>query len=244
MSVLGSVLFNVWFFGLTAFLLVVSLPAHLVHRRWALTTARVWMAGLSWGLRTFCGLTYELRGRIDLLQAPGLVACKHQSAWDTMIFHAIAGEPAYVMKKELLSIPLYGWLARKQGNIAVDRKGGAAALKSMMEAAVAAIADGRQIVIFPQGTRTPPGATTADWPYHPGVAGLYGKLGVPCVPVALNSGVFWGRRSFVKKRGKMVLEVLEPIPPGLPRAAFMRELEARIETATARLEAEAGGTAP
>lgn len=243
MSALGSVLFNIWFFGLTAFLLVVSLPSHLLHRRWALLTGKVWMAGLSWGLRTFCGLTYELRGRVDLLHAPGLVASKHQSAWDTMIFHTIAREPAYVMKKELLSVPLYGWLAYKQGNIPVDRKGGAAALKAMMEAAARAIADGRQIVIFPQGTRTPPGASAADWPYHPGVAGLYAKLGVACVPVALNSGAFWGRRSFVKKPGKMVIEVLEPIPPGLPRAAFMRELEARIESASARLEAEAAGRA-
>ncbi|MBL8831504.1 MAG: 1-acyl-sn-glycerol-3-phosphate acyltransferase [Rhodospirillales bacterium] len=239
MTFVGSVLFNIWFFGLTALLLVLSLPTHLMHRRWSCLTAKIWMRGLSWGLATFCGLRYEVRGRVDLLGRPGLFAAKHQSAWDTMIFHTISPDPAYVMKKELLSVPLYGWLARKQGNIPVDRKGGAAALKAMVERAQAALAGGQQIVIFPQGTRVPPGEGTADWPYHPGIAGLYGKLGVECVPVAVNSGVFWGRRSFVKRAGTIVVEVLDPIPPGMPRAAFMRELERRIETASARLEAEA-----
>ncbi|MBL8806458.1 MAG: 1-acyl-sn-glycerol-3-phosphate acyltransferase [Rhodospirillales bacterium] len=241
MTTLRSLAFNIWFFGLTAVLLLLSLPTHLMARRWSCLVAKVWMDGLDWGLRVFCGLSFELRGRVDLLSQPGLIASKHQSAWDTMIFHKISPDPAYVMKKEILSIPLYGWLAAKQGNIAVDRKGGAAALKRMVDAASAALARGQQIVIFPQGTRVPPGASTADWPYHPGIAGLYSKLGVPCVPVALNSGVFWGRRSFAKKPGTMVIEVLDPIPPGLARSAFMRELEARIEAASARLEAEAAG---
>jgi 1-acyl-sn-glycerol-3-phosphate acyltransferase len=235
----GSLLFNIWFFALTAVLLLVSLPTHLMDRRRASGVGKLWTRGLVWGLATFCGLRYELRGRADLLRRPGLIASKHQSAWDTMIFHVIASDPAYVMKKELLSIPLYGWLAKKQGNIPVDRKGGAAALKRMMEDATAALAGDRQVVIFPQGTRVPPGAPAADWPYHPGVAGLYSKLGAGCVPVALNSGVFWGRRSFVKRAGTILVEVLDPIPPGLARAAFMRELEQRIEAATMRLEAEA-----
>jgi len=235
----GSLLFNIWFFVLTAVLLLVSLPTHLMDRRWACRVGKLWTRGLSWGLATFCGLRYELRGRVELLRQPGLIASKHQSAWDTMIFHTISADPAYVMKKELLSIPLYGWLAKKQGNIPVDRKGGAAALKRMMEHATAALAGGQQVVIFPQGTRVPPGAPAADWPYHPGVAGLYSKLGAGCVPVALNSGVFWGRRSFVKRAGTIVVDVLDPIAPGLTRAAFMRELEQRIEAATARLEAEA-----
>jgi len=235
----GSLIFNIWFFALTAVLLLVSLPTHLMDRRWACRVGKLWMRGLSWGLATFCGLRYELRGRVELLRQPGLIAAKHQSAWDTMIFHTISPDPAYVMKKELLSVPLYGWLAKKQGNIPVDRKGGAAALKRMVEHAQAAVAQGQQVVIFPQGTRVPPGAPAADWPYHPGVAGLYSKLGAGCVPVALNSGVFWGRRSFVKRAGTIVVEVLDPIAPGMARAAFMRELEQRIEAATARLEAEA-----
>lgn len=239
MTFLGSVLFNIWFFGLTALLLVLSLPTHLMARRWSCLVGKAWMRGLTWGLATFCGLRYELRGRVELLRQPGLFAAKHQSAWDTMIFHTLCPDPAYVMKKELLSVPLYGWLAKRQGNIPVDRKGGAAALKKMLEEAQAAIAAGRQIVIFPQGTRVAPGAGAADWPYHPGVAGLYARLGVGCVPVALNSGVFWGRRSFVKRAGTIVVEVLDPIPPGMSRAAFMRELEQRVEAASARLEAEA-----
>jgi 1-acyl-sn-glycerol-3-phosphate acyltransferase len=209
-------------------------------RYWSCLTGKIWMRGLSWGLRVFCGLRHELRGRVELLARPGLFAVKHQSAWDTMIFHTLSPDPAYVMKRELLWVPFYGWLAYRQGNIPVDRKGGAAALKSMLAAAQAALAEGRQIVIFPQGTRVPAGAPTSGWPYHPGIAGLYGKLGVECVPIALNSGVFWGRRSFAKQPGTIVVEVLDPIPAGLPRAQFMRELEARIEAASARLEAEAG----
>jgi 1-acyl-sn-glycerol-3-phosphate acyltransferase len=140
------------------------------------------------------------------------------------------------MKKELMLIPVYGWLARKQRMIPIDRKAGASALRGLLRAAEAAKGEGRQIVIFPQGTRVAPGA---DAPYQPGVAALYARLGCPVVPVALNSGCFWPRRSFVKYPGRIVIELLEPIPPGLAKGAFLAELERRIETATARLEAEA-----
>ncbi len=239
MTFARSLLFNIWFYVLTAVMLAISLPTHLMPRYWSCLTGKVWMRGVSWGMRVICGLRHELRGRVELLREPGLFAAKHQSAWDTMIFHTLSPDPAYVMKKELLLVPFYGWLAYRQGNIPVDRKGGASALKKMMAAAQAALDERRQIVIFPQGTRVPAGASTADWPYHPGVAAMYGKLGVPCVPVALNSGVFWGRRSFTKRPGTIVVEVLDPIPPGMARAAFMRELEQRIETASSRLEAEA-----
>lgn len=239
MTFVRSLVFNIWFFGLTAFMLLVSLPTYIMPRHWSCLVGKVWMRGLSWGLSAICGLRHELRGRVDLLRQPGLIACKHQSAWDTMIFHTLSPDPAYVMKKELLFVPFYGWLAYKQGNIPVDRKGGASALKKLLGKAAAALARGQQIVIFPQGTRVPAGASTADWPYHPGIVAMYGKLGVQCVPVALNSGMFWGRRSFAKRPGTIVVEVLDPIPPGMARGAFMRELEQRIETASTRLEAEA-----
>lgn len=233
-----SFAFNIWFFGLTATALLLSIPILLAPRKASIGLGRIWAWLVVGGLRVLCGTKVELRGRVELLREPALVAIKHQSAWDTIFFYLACPDPAYVMKIELMRIPVYGWLAAKQGMIRVDRKGGAPALKRMMAEAEDALRLGRQILIFPQGTRVPPGAPTADHPYHPGIAGLYARLGVKCVPVALNSGVFWGKRRFVKRPGTIVVEILDPLEPGLARAAFMRELEARIETATARLEAE------
>jgi 1-acyl-sn-glycerol-3-phosphate acyltransferase len=146
------------------------------------------------------------------------------------------GRPAFVLKRNLLNIPFYGWYARKSGMIAIDREGRASALRMMVIRARAELAAGRSVVIFPEGTRKQPGAVPD---YKPGVAGLYGQLNVPCVPVALNSGLYWtGPGGFIKNPGKMVIEFLPPIPPGLKRREFMTALEAEIETATARLVAE------
>lgn len=233
---LRSAIFNVLFFGWTALVLALSMPLALVPRAAMMWAARRLSSGIVDMLAVIVGLRFELRGDATLLQQPVIVACKHQSAWDTFIFYLLARDPAYVMKKELMAIPVYGWLARKQRMIPVDRKGGAAALRALLRAAEAAIAAGRQIVIFPQGTRVAPGASA---PYQPGVAALYTKLNVPVVPVALNSGRFWPRRSFLKYPGTIIIEVLPPIPPGLARPAFLAELEHRIETASARLDAEA-----
>jgi 1-acyl-sn-glycerol-3-phosphate acyltransferase len=233
---LRSALFNVLFFGWSAFVLTLSLPLVLVPRGAIRWSAQRLTAGTLFLLRHVVGVTYEVRGDLSLLQQPMIVACKHQSAWDTFIFYLLARDPAYVMKKELLLIPIYGWLARKQRMIPIDRKAGAGALRGLLRAAEAALAERRQIVIFPQGTRVAPGAAA---PYQPGVAALYGRLRSPVLPVALNSGCFWPRRSFVKYPGRIVIELLAPIPPGLPKTQFMAELERRIETASAALEAEA-----
>lgn len=233
---LRSALFNALFFAWNAIVLVLSLPLALVPRSAMLRSARLITLGSNALLRHVIGVTYEVRGDLSLLQQPVIVACKHQSAWDTFIFYRLARDPAYVMKKELMLVPVYGWLARKQRMIPIDRKAGAAALRGLLRASEAALAERRQIVIFPQGTRLAPGASA---PYQPGVAALYSRLRVPVVPVALNSGHFWPRRSFIKYPGRMVIELLPPIAPGLPKAKFMAELESRIEAATARLEAEA-----
>lgn len=236
MLALRSALFNVLFFAWNAGVLVLSLPLALVPRGAMLRSARLITAGTHFLLRHIIGLTYEVRGDLSLLQQPAIVACKHQSAWDTFIFYQLARDPAYVMKKELMLVPVYGWLARKQRMIPIDRKAGAAALRGLLRASEAALAERRQIVIFPQGTRAAPGT---HLPYQPGVAAVYSRLGRPVVPVALNSGCFWPRRGFVKYPGRIVIELLEPIPPGLPKAKFLSQLEGRIESATARLEAEA-----
>jgi 1-acyl-sn-glycerol-3-phosphate acyltransferase len=241
---LRSLAFNLAFFVWTGVLLLYNLPRLWRPRRALVAGQRTWTRHMLWLLRRLAGIDYEVRGRERLPELPYILAAKHQSAWDTLIWHLIADDPAIVMKRELLALPIYGAYCRKTEMIAVDRKAGAAAMRAMLEAARAAAAAARPIVIFPQGTRTAPGAPATAAPYLPGVAALYRGLGLPVVPVALNSGLFWPRRSFLRRPGRIVLEYLEPIPPGLPRAAFMAELEGRIETATRRLEAEARGAAP
>jgi 1-acyl-sn-glycerol-3-phosphate acyltransferase len=185
------------------------------------------------------GTRYEIRGTLPT--GPALIASKHQSMWDTIIFTAILNDPAMVLKAELLWIPYYGWYSKKAKMIAIDRGAGASAIRRLSAQGKAALAANRQIVIFPEGTRSAPG-TKLD--YKPGVAALYRQLGVPCIPAAVNSGLYWPRRRFLRKPGTIVLEFLEPIAPGLDRQTFMAELETRIETATARLLAEGGMETP
>ena len=161
-----------------------------------------------------------------------IIAMKHQSAWDTLILPVVLGDPAVVVKRELLLLPFYGWYAARAGSIAIDRKAGAGALRRMLAKARPVAAAGRPIVIFPEGTRVAPGERR---PYQPGVAALYQALALPVVPAAVNSGLYWARRSFMKRRGRIILEFLEPIPPGRTRPRLMAELERRIESTTAAL---------
>ena len=149
-----------------------------------------------------------------------------------MIFPLILDHPAIILKKELHLIPFYGWYAKKYGTIGIDRSGGAAALRSMLREARSAIENGRSIVVFPEGTRTEPGEVKT---YQSGIAALYNDLGVPVVPVALNSGLLWSRRSILRKPGTITLRFLPAIPPGVKRANFMERLESDIETAQAEL---------
>jgi 1-acyl-sn-glycerol-3-phosphate acyltransferase len=235
-TVLRSFLFNVFFFAWCVVVLIGMTPLHLGSRRAMQKGVRFWMEGLRLGLKWIVGLDWEVRGRENIPPGPAVFACKHQSAWDTAVFYLLADDPAYVLKKELLSIPLWGWHARRAGMVAVDRGGGAGALKGMVRGVLKVLGEGRPVIIFPEGTRTAPGARR---PYHPGVAAIYAQAPVPVVPVAVNSGLFWGRRSFVKRPGVVTLEFLPAIPPGLDRKAFMAELEARIETASERLRREA-----
>lgn len=240
MNFVRSILYNIYMFGsLTLFLMgaVFMIPGPVRP----LERAMVWWTHVARkGLKAIVGLDHEVRGRENLPEGPIILASKHQSAWDTMAFLWLFERPVYIVKKELLSIPFWGWCARRSGHIPVDRAGGASALKQMVRDSLAALAAGREIIIFPEGTRTAPGMRRA---YHPGIAALYSQAGVPVVPVALNSGMFWGRRSFEKRPGRIVLEFLPAIPPGLDRKAFVAELQARIETASDRLIAEAGGPA-
>ena len=183
-------------------------------------------------LRLIVGLGYEVRGLDRVPRGGCIIAMKHQSAWDALALPVVLGDPAVVVKRELLLLPFYGWYAARAGSIAIDRKAGAGALRRMLARARPVAAAGRPIVIFPEGTRVAPGERRA---YQPGVAALYQALALPLVPAAVNSALYWGRRSFVKRRGRIILEFLEPIPPGRTRPRLMAELERRVETATAAL---------
>lgn len=238
MAALRSLVFNVAFFVVTVAMLLACLPLVVVHRHAILAVGRLWARAVMTLLRVVVGVRWEARGDLALLGRACLVAAKHQSAWETIVFYLLAADPAYVMKRELMAIPVYGWLSRKQRMIAIDRQGGAGALRRMVAASERALAEGRQIVIFPQGTRVSPGAAH---PYQPGIAALYARLNTPVVPVALNSGLCWGKRSFLKRPGLIVIEVLDPIAPGLKREAFMTRLETAIENASERLASQAGG---
>ncbi len=229
MTLLRSTIFFLWFALVSAVLAIGFLPALALPRRVTVWMSRRWSALIFWGLRAFAGLDFEIRGAVP--RAGVLVASKHMSMWDTLALYLTLDDPAVVLKRELLHIPFYGWYVGKSGAIAIDRKAGAQALRRMVAAARAAIGEGRAVLIFPEGTRKAPDAAPD---YKPGVAGLYGQLGVECVPVALNSGLFWtGPLGFIKRPGKVLLEFLEPIPPGLRPREFLKVLEERIETATA-----------
>jgi 1-acyl-sn-glycerol-3-phosphate acyltransferase len=241
MIVLRSLVFNFAFFLWAAVLGLLGLPLMLLSRRAAAGIGRFWSKGSVWLLRHIVGLEHEFRGLGRVPPGGCIVAMKHQSAWDAVILSIALYDPVPVVKRELLRLPIYGWYMARAGAIAIDRGAGAAALRRMVATARPAVAAGRPIVIFPQGTRVPPGARL---PYQPGVAALYRALALPLVPAAVNSGLFWGRRSFIKRPGRIVLEFLDPIPAGWRRQPLMTELERRIETATAALEAEAAGRGP
>lgn len=189
-------------------------------------------------LRLIVGLSYEVRGANNLPKGAAIVALKHQSAWDTIALWVLLKNPAIVLKRSLAMIPVFGWYIRTGKAIIIDRRAGAKALRPMVAAAKAAVAEGRPIAIFPEGTRTPVGARQD---YQPGVAALYLQLGLPLVPAALNSGLFWGRRSFLKRPGRIIVEFLPAIAPGLDRHQVMAELECGIERSTAMLVAESKG---
>jgi 1-acyl-sn-glycerol-3-phosphate acyltransferase len=225
---LRSVLFLLWFGAVTTILSLLFLPVLALPRGATVWLARLWARLTFWGLKVFTGINWEVRGNPPT--GAVLVASKHMSMWDTLALYLALNQPAIVLKRELLRIPFYGWFLAKAAAVPIDRSAGARALRKMSEAARAVLDEGRAILIFPEGTRKKPGAVPD---YKPGVAGLYGLLGVDCVPVALNSGVYW--TGFLKRPGTIVLQFLEPIPPGMKRDAFMTLLESRIETATTEL---------
>ncbi len=232
MAGLRSLLFNLAFNLWTALIVIVGLPTLLFSYRAVYGLGRMWVAVTLRLLKALVGLEHRAVGLENMNKGPAIYAVKHQSTWDTLVFALYLHFPAYVLKRELLYLPFFGILLLRAGMIPVDRRGRASALKRMLAVAKRRREEGRDLLIFPEGTRVAPGQHR---PYQPGVAALYGHLDLPVVPVALNSGLFWGRRSFIKKSGTITLEFLPAIPPGLSRKAFMAELETRLEGASRRL---------
>jgi 1-acyl-sn-glycerol-3-phosphate acyltransferase len=231
-----SLLFNLALWLWTGVMVLAALPLLAAPRERMVALGRLWQRGVQALLARLTGLTYEVRGRERIPATPAIFAFKHQSAWETLVLNLLFPDLAIVLKRELTRIPLFGWYLLHAGMIGIDRAGGARALRMLVEDGRAALARGSSIVIFPEGTRAPVGERN---PYQPGVAALYRQLECPVVPVALNSGLFWRRRGFIKRPGRIVVEFLPPIAPGLDRKAFMAELEHRLESATERLIAEA-----
>jgi 1-acyl-sn-glycerol-3-phosphate acyltransferase len=236
-----SLVFNVLFYVTTTMFVVIGSPLLFAPRRWAMWALAINSRFELWLLKLIVGTTLEVRGQEKLPRSACLVACKHQSAWETFALIPLFRDPALLMKRELFWIPFHGWFSHKFEMIPVDRDKGPAALRRMLREAKARIADGREIIIFPEGTRRTPGAPPD---YKTGVMLLYDALGVSCVPVALNSGRFWPRRSLTRRPGTIVVEFLDPIPPGLPKAEFLKRLTEAIETASNRLLAEAEAKEP
>jgi 1-acyl-sn-glycerol-3-phosphate acyltransferase len=227
-----SLAFNALFYVSLIVHMIVALPAlampHRVHLRFIRSYARTSL----WLLRVVCGTTVEWRGLGKIPQGACIVACKHQSVWETFALYTVLDDPAYILKRELMWIPVFGWHMRKAGLIPIDRSAGLAALSRMTARAKKELERSRQVVIFPEGTRRPPGAEPS---YRPGVAHLYAKAGVACVPVALNSGLFWPRHSLLRVPGTVLVEALDPIAPGLDTRTFLNQLQNVLEESTARL---------
>ena len=230
-TLVRSILFFVYFAAVSVAMHIAALPTLVLPRMAIVRTSQAWSRTILWGLKVIAGCDYEVRGEIP--HGAVLVAAKHMSMWDTMALFMLLDDVSIVVKQELLKIPFYGWYIAKAGVIGIDRAAGANALRRMAAQSKPIIAAGRPIAIFPEGTRKKPGAAPD---YKPGIAGLYSQLGLPCVPAALNSGQFW--TGFIKRPGRIVIEFLPPIPAGLKRAEFMRELQSRIEAKTADLVVE------
>ena len=232
---LRSLIYNVLFYVLLVLWMLVAVPTFLLPRRIFMRVAKAWARSNIWLMSLICHIKVEYRGVEKIPKGPLIVASKHQSMWETFALLQFFDAPLFIYKRELGWIPFFGWYLMKSGMIGVDRDGGMRSLMEMARRAPKEIRSGRQLIIFPEGTRRAAGAAPA---YKFGVARLYAATGAPCLPVALNSGLVWPRRSFLRHPGVVRVEILDPIPPGLAPDALFARLQHDIETATARLLAE------
>jgi len=233
--IVRSLVFNALFYVNTALWLIAALPTFFMPYRAIIEVAKAWGRFNRALTRMVAGIDYEIRGAEKIPRGPVIVAAKHQSAWETFALLSLFDNPTFIIKRELQWIPIFGWFTIKGRMVPVQRGAGSQTLTNMIERARIELSRGRQLVIFPEGTRRAPGAEPR---YKYGVAQLYAAEGVPCIPIALNSGLFWPRRSLRRNPGTILVEVLDPILPGLDKDVFLERLKNEIETATARLIAK------
>jgi 1-acyl-sn-glycerol-3-phosphate acyltransferase len=226
---LRSLVYNVLFYALLVFWILVGIPTFLMPPRAFMAVAKAWARSSVWLMRVVCNTRLEVRGREKIPQGPLIVASKHQSMWETFALMPFFDAPLFIYKRELGWIPFFGWYLIKSKMIGVDRSGGMRSLIEMARRAPKEIRSGRQLIIFPEGTRRP---VDAPPDYMSGVGQIYANSGVPCLPVALNSGLFWPRRTFMRYPGTLVVEFLDPLPPGLSRREFITRVSTVIEDAT------------
>ena len=231
---LRSVLFNILFYLNLLVYLIAAFPTFFFPYHAVVVLAKAWGRTNLWLLRVVCGIDVAWSGLEKIPPGPLIVASKHQSSWETFALLTLFADPTFIVKRELMWIPFFGWYIWKARMIPVDRGAGTQALVLMTEKARVELQHDRQLVIFPEGTRRAIGAEPA---YKFGVAHLYAEIGVPCLPVALNSGLAWPRRKFLRYPGTVRVEILDPIPPGIARGEFFQRLRSDIEQATARLVA-------
>src|SRR6202140_3504692 len=227
-----SLVFNMLFHALLVFWILVAIPTYLMPPRAFMVVAKAWARSSIWLMRVICRTKVEYRGLEKIPQGPLIVASKHQSMWETFALMQFFDAPLFIYKRELAWIPLFGWYLVKSKMIGGGWSGGLGSLGEMARRAPREIRSGRQLIIFPEGTRT---AVDAPPNYMTGVGQIYANSGVPCIPVALNSGLFWPRRTFMRYPGTLVVEFLDPLPPGLSRNEFLARLSTVIEEATNRL---------
>jgi 1-acyl-sn-glycerol-3-phosphate acyltransferase len=226
MKLIRSILFVVWLYGSMAVIGIAMLPWVAADERNVWVALRAWARAILWGLRWIVGARVVIEGQEHLPQGGALIACKHEAMLDTVVPALFLKEPVFIYKRELAKTPILGlYLGRNQ--LAVDRGGYATALKSMVRGARDAVSKGRQVLIFPEGTRQ---EVDAPPDYKPGIAAMYKDLNIPVTPIALNTGLIWKPKGIMRSPGTVTFKILPPIPPGLSREDFMRELENKIET--------------
>ena len=236
MTSVRSLFFRIVLFGSAGVLALVFFPVLFAGKKGARWLAQLWARLVIFELKMICGITHKIENNASLPTGGAIIASNHQSMWETIVLFALLSKPVIVVKRELLNIPVFGWLLRPAGNIVIDRDGGAKALRAIARQAKEAVDAGEQVVIFPEGTRVPPGGTGR---YQPGVAGVYAGANAPCYPIAHNSGEFWRYPGFMKLPGVITVRLLEPIESGLNRKEFMKRLEQSINDARPDLVGDA-----
>ena len=235
MNKFRSFLFNICYYGCLAIASVTFPLLYIMPAHYTIIATSFCCKSILFCMRKIAKIDIEIRGIENIPKGKAIIASKHQSAMETFFFHTILNRCVYVLKRELLFVPLFGWSLAKSGCVGINRKAGGSALKKMLSGCKKALDKGNQIIIFPEGTRRMPDAEPS---YQSGIALIYSACNTPVIPVALNSGLFWPKRSFIKKQGKIIIEFLKPIETGLDKREFMKKLEESIETSSQRLMKE------